>query len=104
MVKGYTPEPGTTQVAAVLCGSQEHVESLQPTVPIECLVLSVLIATQVCEGLPDANGHPPVFWLQVCPIEALWTMIHVSLCVTSPPTERALVLLLLLIYKGSDPF
>lgn len=61
MVKGYMPEARATQVAAALCGSQEHVESLQPTVPTECLVSSVLIATQVCEGPPDANGHPPVF-------------------------------------------
>lgn len=54
------------------------VESLQPTVPTECLVPSVLIATQVCEGPPDANSHPPVSWLQVCPVEALWTLI--TLC------------------------
>lgn len=86
-------------MAAVLCGSQEYVESLQTTVPTECLVPSVLIATQVCEGPPDANSHPPVSWLQVCPIEALWTMICVLLCVTSPPTEHALVLLILLICR-----
>lgn len=63
VVKGYMPKPGATLVAAVLCGSQECVESLQPTVPTECLVSSILMATQVCEGPPDANSHPhpPVF-------------------------------------------